>query len=769
MLIWSAHGDVKDSNVIYRKALDLTDAQKEALFPSKPVDADASDDADGSVADADADNGSAADASGNADGSNADSDADGSDANGNGSADGTDPDDGATVTDATLNWGVKESFRNYVTGPIAAGKIATSNGVTQASETGIFSFTEGSGVLKDGKGTISFKGELNFTGHSGQMDLTYSNVRVKLTSATTGVVLLDAKAPKTGMTDAFDLKNIEFAKITFPASALTIKDSVLTLKDAAVKLTTDGSKAMADFYDAGQEIDPLSINALVTVPLDPDANASADADDANASDDADDSNAAADADDANASSGADDSNGAADADGDADGSDNGSNQDLAISDATLTWGIKESFRNYVVGNIAKGEFVVSGGATQAKNNGVFSFTKGTGTLVGGKGTISFKGTVNVKGHHDEMNLTISGLRVKVTGGTTAQLIANVSAPESSMTEAIDLKDVVLADLSFDAKNFTFNNVALAGKSAVSASKLLVLKNAKATLTEAGAPALADFYEAGTVLDSVGINANATVSSGSGSDESTGNGNGTTPGAGDKTTSGAPTEGTATAQQQCRTVTVPGTTGGVSLSWGVKSSFVSYVKGGIAKGKVTTGGGAVATGSGFSWGAGSGSLSENGTGTVSFPGSVRFTGHDGLMDTTLSGLRVQVTGSGTAVLIANVKSQDMEGKDLSASNVTFANVKFSGGSASGFSGASVTLTAAGAKSFAGFYNAGQAMDSMTLSVGKASAATTKVVCGDLANTGVDNTANLVGTAGLLALLGAAAITLAARRKSLANQR
>jgi len=458
------------------------------------------------------------------------------------------------------------------------------------------------------------------------------------------------------------------------------------------------------------------------------------------------------------------------------GTGNGSDEELTISNATLNWGLKKSFRDYVVGPIGGGKFTVSDGAKQAAKNGVFSFTGGSGTLKNGLGTISFNGTVNVTGHEGEMDLTFSQLRVKVTGPTKAELIASVTAPKTSMTDAINLKDVVLASLSFDAKNLTFNNAALGFKAAVSASKLLVLSDAKATLTKAGVPALAGFYEAGTVLDAVSVNADAKSNpSTTDDDDPTDTDGGTDDDTDDEETSSEGSEQSGsqstggTAQQQCRTVEVPGTSGGVSLSWGVKSSFVSYVKGGIAKGQVTTGNGAAASGSGFTWGAGSGSLFANGTGTVSFPGSGHFTGHDGLMDTTLSGLRVQVTGSGTAALIANVKSQDMEGKDLSASNITFATVKFSGGSASGFSGASVTLTAAGAKAFAGFYNAGQAMDSMTLSVGKASAATTQVVCGDLAATGVDNTANLVGTAGLLALLGAAAITLTARRKSAADQR
>ena len=47
-------------------------------------------------------------------------------------------------------------------------------------------------------------------------------------------------------------------------------------------------------------------------------------------------------------------------------------------DATLTWGFKESFRAYIDGDIANGEWTTSGGATYETPE--FSWSDGTGPL-----------------------------------------------------------------------------------------------------------------------------------------------------------------------------------------------------------------------------------------------------------------------------------------------------------------------------------------------------------------------------------------------------
>lgn len=49
-----------------------------------------------------------------------------------------------------------------------------------------------------------------------------------------------------------------------------------------------------------------------------------------------------------------------------------------LKDYELTWGIKQSYRAYVAG-MAAGTFTPADGATQAADNGAFTFTGGTGS------------------------------------------------------------------------------------------------------------------------------------------------------------------------------------------------------------------------------------------------------------------------------------------------------------------------------------------------------------------------------------------------------
>ncbi|MBB2890215.1 hypothetical protein FHU39_000199 [Flexivirga oryzae] len=79
-----------------------------------------------------------------------------------------------------------------------------------------------------------------------------------------------------------------------------------------------------------------------------------------------------------------------------------------------------------------------------------------------------------------------------------------------------------------------------------------------------------------------------------------------------------------------------------------------------------------------------------------------------------------------MLLANVSSLGLDGNRVGGQGLAFANLQFSGSAASGGT-ASVALTSAGANAFAGFYTAGEAMDSLTLSFTGARSASTKQVC------------------------------------------
>lgn len=165
---------------------------------------------------------------------------------------------------------------------------------------------------------------------------------------------------------------------------------------------------------------------------------------------------------------------------------------------------------------------------------------------------------------------------------------------------------------------------------------------------------------------------------------------------------------------------PGTTAPVasgSLSWGVSSAFRGYITT-IAAGSITVGSGATQSGGAFQFGQSGGSFdAAAGTGTADYAGSVRFTGHGGILDLTLSNPTLRVTGPTSAVLVlsANGSRVDFATVDLGAA------AKSTTGGATRFAGAPATLTAAGAAAFQGYYPAGKALDPITAVIGSPGAA------------------------------------------------
>src|SRR5690606_24038175 len=88
----------------------------------------------------------------------------------------------------SFTWGVKQSFRDYVTGPIAAGSTSTTN----ARSTGhAFVFGQASGGSFNGStGTSNYTGSVRFLGHGGVLNLTLGNPVVRIDSASSGTLLV---------------------------------------------------------------------------------------------------------------------------------------------------------------------------------------------------------------------------------------------------------------------------------------------------------------------------------------------------------------------------------------------------------------------------------------------------------------------------------------------------------------------------------------------------------------------------------------------------
>ncbi|EAR24904.1 conserved secreted protein [marine actinobacterium PHSC20C1] len=162
------------------------------------------------------------------------------------------------ISDAEIIWGVKESLRSYISGTIANGEWAVSDGATY--ETPDFGWAAGSGQLDDGNGSLTFDGTLRFTGHDGILDTTLTNLSIVFDGSTTAILVLDVFGTTQDGTPV-DESGVEFVSIDI--SDIDVADGTARLDAAQTMLTEDGSAAFGT-YPAGEKFDPLSLKFSAT-------------------------------------------------------------------------------------------------------------------------------------------------------------------------------------------------------------------------------------------------------------------------------------------------------------------------------------------------------------------------------------------------------------------------------------------------------------------------------------------------------------------------
>ncbi|MEU2792133.1 HtaA domain-containing protein [Streptomyces sp. NPDC007100] len=167
-----------------------------------------------------------------------------------GDADGN-PERGA-VADAAVDWGVRRTFREYVTGGIAHGAWHLSGGAQDGGA--LFRFPRGKGTYDTRAGTLDadFAGTLRFTGKN--LDLTLSAVSVAVKDGR-GTLAADVTTGGT-TTEGTPLA-------TFEAKRLTPEKGLIKLTEAPTELTAEGAKAFGGRYRAGTAMDPVSLAVAV--------------------------------------------------------------------------------------------------------------------------------------------------------------------------------------------------------------------------------------------------------------------------------------------------------------------------------------------------------------------------------------------------------------------------------------------------------------------------------------------------------------------------
>lgn len=349
-----------------------------------------------------------------------------------------------TVQGGRLDWGVKASFQNYVTGPIAKGSWTLSGGAGTVGEN-LFRFHSATGGYDPDGGALrsGFKGGVRFVGHkqaSGayELDLTISNPTVRI-SGSSGTLHADIRSKAKDSGQVSDRRQVPMASLNLSGVDMRGGGTPVALSGVPATLTAEGAKSFAGYYEAGTPLDPVSLSVDVKAG----SSASPSAKPTDKSDD------------------------------DSKSEDDKKKDDKAkagaITDAALDWGVRRTFREYVSGPIAEGEWKLADGA---KDGGaLYRFPKGKGQYDAKKGELSadFAGSVHFTGK--DLDLTLEKL--------------SVSVKDDKGTLRTDGTPVATFDAPLKAKK-----------------GLLLVEEAESKLTKDGAKLFGSMYKAGTAMDPV---------------------------------------------------------------------------------------------------------------------------------------------------------------------------------------------------------------------------------------------------------------------------
>ena len=675
-----------------------------------------------------------------------------------------------SLQDVTVNWGLKKSFRSYINGPFSQGSQELT-GVT-TNEDGSYHFTSAEGTVANGEYSVTFTGSsIHYTAHHGLLEVIISDLSVTIKDGVGTVRANVQSRPYNGNTTPNDLVETKNMTIgTFNASGLKVEGNTITLPSVdeengtRVKLSEEATGAFAGFYKAGQELDALSFSATIvtkeapapspepsTEPsAEPTAAPTAEPSSAPTSEapkPAEPTSAAPSA----APTSTAPSSPAATTEPKREEKVTGN----VVESGTLSWDIRESFLKYLT-SFAHGSVNVEGMEKTAA--GGFKYTQASGVYnpETKTGQINFAGTAEFTGHNGQLKSTIKNMRLVVVNGK-GTLVADVDAltrdGKSVSKTGLAIAEVDLSGASVKDGVFSAQNAAVAltdeGSEVLFAGQYRGSDNAMAPLSfsvKLSEQTAENTVEVPRVSENKSSDSSSSENKGSennssdnGSSNSTGNSgsNGSAGTSGSVSNGGSSSNGSVSnnpAQPVCVPVTrtrevqeqgaSDGTIKSANLGWGVRDSFRNYVRGGIANGSWELNGTSYSSDA-FNWSNGTGTF-KGGKGSISFSGSVRFTGHHGILDTTIANPRLEINGN-TGTLYATMNSNDSSGKATNYGEVALLKVDLSGlqssSDAVSVNGAATTLTAEGAKAFAGFYEAGKDMAPLSFSAAINGAKTT----------------------------------------------
>ena len=284
-----------------------------------------------------------------------------------------------------LDWGVKESFRSYITGSIAQGEVDTGDGASVVG--GAYRFHSAAGEYDPDSGTasIEYTGWVHFWGHDGELDVTFADPSVEYAGAS-GTLYVHVNGTRTDMA-------------TLSGPSIGGQSGTVAIEGASATLTAAGAEAFAGFYSDGEALDPVSFTADVsTTESDP-------------------------------------------SDEDSESAGEEPAEDTGVFGAILDWGVRESWREYVSGDIAAGSWRTEGGAQDG--GAVFRFTDGAGEAEGGDYELAFTGSVAFTGDGVELTITDPAVVAEDGEGVLSAEVAGERVDLAGFEAELDERDGLL--------------------------------------------------------------------------------------------------------------------------------------------------------------------------------------------------------------------------------------------------------------------------------------------------------------------------------------
>ena len=675
-----------------------------------------------------------------------------------------------SLQDVTVNWGLKKSFRSYINGAFSQGSQELT-GVT-TNEDGSYHFTSAEGTVANGEYSVTFTGSsIHYTAHHGLLEVIISDLSVTIKDGVGTVRANVQSRPYNGNTTPNDLVETKNMTIgTFNASGLKVEGNTITLPSVdeengtRVKLSEEATGTFAGFYKAGQELDALSFSATVVTKEAP-APSSEPSTEPTAAPTAEPSTEPSSAPTTEAPKPAEPTSAAPSAaptsaapSSPAATTEPNREEKVTgnvVESGTLSWDIRESFLKYLTSfahgsvNVEGMEKTAAGGLKYTQASGVYNPETKTGQ-------INFAGTAEFTGHNGQLKSTIKNMRLVVVNGK-GTLVADVDAltrdGKSVSKTGLAIAEVDLSSASVKDGVFSAQNAAVAltdeGSEVLFAGQYRGSDNAMAPLSfsvklseqtaenTVEVPRVSENKSSDNKGSENGSSDNSSSNS-SGNSGANGSGSNGSAGTSGSVSNGGSSSNGSVSNNPAQPVCVPvtrtrevqeqgasdGTIKSANLGWGVRDSFRNYVRGGIANGSWELNGTSYSSDA-FNWSNGTGTF-KGGKGSISFSGSVRFTGHHGILDTTIANPRLEINGN-SGTLYATMNSNDSSGKATNYGEVALLKVDMSGlqssADAVSVNGAATTLTAEGAKAFAGFYEAGKDMAPLSFSAAINGAKTT----------------------------------------------